>query len=339
MTRVTAQPRSNRKTREAPTPLYDLFSQPAQGTVTARDLPFELLKFWIQEPSDQSIEDVYGAFSFKNGLSLTVAERKTVLAKAGVLSVRTLMEGGIIRDERVLNYPDFETYARAVKNQHQESRHIAQKRWIGTSVARKIWVEAPAKKASIRLSHDIKDAAIAVVDEYYTDFTEASVRKAMIQIRERDYGGDKRIGVMVKAEPYASQFTLQVRGMIGPHNVANEGNGWTLEMEKGSALFSIKKRYTQLPTRQELIDDLCVWDWLETLPAKATLHTDTETYPVYPTAKDVFETGYEVRQTGQQPYRVEPVSEVSAKMGFHSFLQLVIGLGKQPSTLGLRQTA
>ena len=279
------------------------------------------------------IDEVFSPFLHQYGLTLTQEQSKEVLSKAGMLSVRTLLEGGLIRDERVLDYEDFESYAQAVKSGRKEARQAVQTKWIGQSIARKIWVEAPAKKAAIRQSLEIKEAAIAVVEEYYKVFTEASVRQAMIQIHERNYGGDKRIGIMVKAEPYASQFTLQVRGIIGPHNVANEGKGWNLQMEPGSAVFSIKKRYTRLPSQEQLIDDLCVWDWLETLPAKGVVKTDTHTYPIYPTAKDVFETGYSVQQPGEAPYKIHPVDEVSGQMGFNAFLVMAIGMGHKAKSL------
>lgn len=107
-------------------------------------------------------------------------------------------------------------------------------------------------------------------------------------IKERDYGGEKRIGICIKQEPYAKQYTITIRDILGNYNIANEGSGWTMQLERGSKPFSITKTYNHLPSKDDLIDDVCIFDILEAQEPIGQIIKDTCRINIYPTAKEYY---------------------------------------------------
>ena len=310
---------------------FNLFTPPQN---TGTDRAFALYKFWITYPGD-SLSEALIPFQVSNGLSLSEQEASALLRQAGMFSARCLMAGGFIRDERLLNYASFEEYEKAIKTIRVEDRNRLQQQWIDNRPARRIWTGTPAKNKAVTQAEELKERAIAVVEEYYQGFTPQSVRNALIQVSERNYGGERREGILVKEEPYAQQYTIIVRGILGNHTVYNEGKGWKLQLEADAQIFSIKKRYRSLPTPAELIDDLCLFDYLETLPPVGWIVTDTGRFPIFPTASDLFTTGYTAFPDGEKSYRIEPVDLPTQQLAYGAFLNVCVAKGYRSPNLGV----
>lgn len=165
------------------------------------------------------------------------------------------------------------------------------KEWIKDRPARKFFSERKPKNKSNKLLFDKMETASEIIEEYWDKgyFTEKELTKQLICITERDYGGENRIGIMVKKESHSHQYSVTIRGIVGSYNVSNDGEGWDLKLEKGAKKFSVSKSYKLFPNfKDELIDDFISLDILENLPPIDYIHTDTNTIPIYPTAKEYF---------------------------------------------------
>jgi hypothetical protein len=216
---------------------------------------------------------------------------KDFIHKVGICNINILKHGGIIFNREVVNFDNLEQYLAYLKKYYAEKRARIRNQWIDNRLARKEYCESvPKTKKEIELC-DKKDIAINVIEEYYDKkfFTEANLKKDMILIKERDYGGDKRIGICIKKEPYANQYTITIRDILGNCNIANEGSGWTMQLERGAKPFSITKRYNHLPTKDELIDDICIFDILEQQEPVGQIVKDTGVIQIYPTAREYYQ--------------------------------------------------
>jgi len=201
-----------------------------------------------------------------------------------------LMEGGIIYDKSILVYKNIDEYLNFITKSRLERRKNQLNDWIQDKPARKFFTERKPKNKKEEKLFDKLEETTEIINEYWDTkyFNEKELSKQFICICERDYGGENRIGIMVKQEPYAHQYSIIVRGIIGPYNIANDGNGWDLELEKGAERFSLSKTYKSFPTKDELIDDFVSLDILESQPPIDHIRNDISTIPIYPTAKEYF---------------------------------------------------
>jgi len=201
-----------------------------------------------------------------------------------------LMKGGIIYDKSILQYKNIDEYLNSITESRMERRKNQLNDWIQNRPARKFFTERKPKNKKEEKLFDKLEETTEIINEYWDTkyFNEKELSKQFICICERDYGGENRIGIMVKQEAYAHQYSIIVRGIIGPYNVSNDGNGWDLELEKGAERFSLSKTYKNLPTKDELIDDFISLDILESQPSIDHIRNDISTIPIYPTAKEYF---------------------------------------------------
>ena len=201
-----------------------------------------------------------------------------------------LMKGGIIYDKSIFSFHDIESYLEHIRVRMSMRRSNELKEWIKDRPARKFFTERkPQNKTEEKLFDKLEECSEIIKEYWDTEyFNEKELAKQFMCICERDYGGENRIGIMVKQEAYAHQYRVIVRGIIGPYNVSNEGNGWDIELEKGAERFSLSKTYKSLPSKEDLIDDFITIDILEKQEPVDWIRNDLGTYPIFPTAKEYF---------------------------------------------------
>ena len=223
--------------------------------------------------------------------TLTKEQREVLCNDSVRMWMDVLMKGGIIYDKSILSFHNIEDYLEHIRIRMSMRRTNELKGWIKDRPARKFFSERKPDKKSDELLFDKMETASEIIEEYWDKgyFTEKELSKQLICITERDYGGENRIGIMVKKEPYAHQYRVTVRGIVGPYNVIIEGEGWSLELEEGSKRFSVSKSYNSFPSsKDELIDDFVSLDILENLPPKDYIFNDIGNIPIFPTSKEYF---------------------------------------------------
>jgi hypothetical protein len=248
--------------------------------------PFEYIQFCTKNKHKVSQES---AELFDP--TLTKEQRQELCNEGTGMWMNVIMKGGVIYDKSILSFHNIEDYLEHIRVRMSMRRSNELKEWIKDRPARKFFSERKPEKKSDELLFDKMETASEIIEEYWDKgyFTEKELSKQLICITERDYGGENRIGIMVKKEPYAHQYSVIVRGIVGPYNVSNDGGGWDLELEEGAKRFSVSKSYKSFPSsKDELIDDFISLDILENLPPTDHIHTDISTIPIFPTAKEYF---------------------------------------------------
>ena len=253
-----------------------------------KDIAFKLLKYWTTKPKSY-IEEIVDDFFVKN--NITEDHKEEVLTESKRMIMEVLFKGGIINDKNIVGFDTFDEYLNSIVNNRIKNRKLVQEKWIDERPARKFFVQKIPKTKDDEILFDKQEECAEIIKEYWDNdyFNEKEVTKQLICICERDYGGENRIGIFIKKEPNAHQFRIIVRGIIGPYNVANEGNkGWSLELEKGAERFCLSKTYNYFPTKDDVIDDFVCLELLEQQPPIGQIITDTSKFPIYPTAKEYF---------------------------------------------------
>jgi hypothetical protein len=216
-------------------------------------------------------------------LSLLVSESSGML-------VDILMKGGIIYDKSIFSFENITDYLEHIHTKILDRKNLELNNWIQNRPARKFFTDRKPKNKTEELLFDKMEESTTIIEEYWDNeyFNEKELATQLICICERDYGGENRIGILIKKEAYAHQYRVIVRGIVGPYNVSNEGNGWELELEEGAQRFTLSKTYKNFPTKDELIDDFVCLDILESQPPIDYIRNDLGTLPIYPTAKEYF---------------------------------------------------
>lgn len=223
-------------------------------------------------------------------INLNEEEFKKLVKNTISLNFRILREGGIIFNRDILNFNTFEEYIKHIKEKIVECRKKEINLWIKNRPARLFFVKRKPTNKSEELLFDKFEECATIIEDYWDDsyFNPKELAKQLICICERNYGGENRIGVLIKKEPYANYYSVVVRGIIGDYNVANDGDEWSLELESNAKRFTLSKTYRSFPTKDELIDDFVNLDILESQPPVDYIHTDINKHPIYLTAKEYF---------------------------------------------------
>lgn len=249
-------------------------------------LVFKYLQACAGKDKDLSME----SFLKENDILYNDQELKDYINIKNISVIKTLQNGGIINCISILDYDNFESYFKSIINRRKEISNKVLEKWIENRPARRYYINQEIKTPKDKKVAIEKDYAFDIIEEFYDEkyFTYANVNKQFIIAKEKSYGRDSSIGIILKKQSYAHQFTLNIKGINGGYTVSNDGNGWDLELEKGAKFFGIIKRYENIPTKEELIDDICIWDLLEKQEPKSKVVTDTSTFNIYPTAKEYF---------------------------------------------------
>jgi len=219
--------------------------------------------------------------------------------------VELIKAGGKLSDTLPSNFKSFNDYIEYIKKSRSEYRKKQQEDWINKIPAREWWVKSkPKTKKDVELN-DKKESAIDVIERFYDSSKQK--KSDMIGITEADYKNkDIREGVMVKWEPYADQVTITIRGIVGPHNV--DISDKSIQLEKGAKQFSITKSYKKLPSKEELIDDIVIYDILEKSKPVDKIIRDGSTSNIYPTARD-FKTVESIDKLANQSIETKPAAK------------------------------
>lgn len=249
-----------------------------------KDLTFEYLQDCIKNDFNINLKS---AKLFDSSLS---DDQINELVKGSSLMYLDCIKNGETQFKSILNFDNITNYLNHLHTKITERKNTELNSWIQDRPARKFFSIRKPKCKKEELLFDKMEESITIIDEYWDTkyFNEKELAKQFICICERDYGGENRIGIMVKQEAYAHQYQVIVRGLIGPYNISNEGNGFDLEFEMGAERFSLSKSYQNLPTKDELIDDFISLDILENQSPVDHIHNDIGTIPIYPTAKEYF---------------------------------------------------
>jgi hypothetical protein len=222
--------------------------------------------------------------------NLTDEEFEKLVKNTISLNFEILREGGIIFNRDILDFNTFEDYMTHLKEKNAKRNKNVIDNWIKNRPARLFFVKRKPINKSEELLFDKYEECATIIEDYWDDtyFNQKELAKQLICICERNYGGENKIGILIKKEPYANQYIVVVRGIIGGYNVANTGDGWSLELESDAKRFSLSKSYRSFPTKDDLIDDFVNLDLFESQPPVDFIRTDIKTYPIYLTSKEYF---------------------------------------------------
>ena len=173
------------------------------------------------------------------------------------------------------------------------------KAWAGDRPARHYFLNAKPANEEQRRNFDEIEAAIAIVEDHY-DQLDATPSNPLQVIKINPTKGDVdgsepsdvnySAGIRIYRHAYADhEGTVHVAGIIGPHNVCIEGSGArSVQMEPGARTFMRKVSFRDgPPTKEQMIDDLCVLPLAESRPPVKAFMMDLGTFPAYATARDL----------------------------------------------------
>jgi hypothetical protein len=191
-----------------------------------------------------------------------------------------LLAGGIIpTDGENFPFGSVGEYIDKVKEARNKERAANLETFLCGRAARELFATGEGVDPSLS---DAKDAAIDVIERYY----KPSVPKPsdLISISHSNTGSIKE-GVMVKWESYANQFRITIGFILGDYNY--DPIDKTFDLEDGAKCATISKAYEgkALPTREELIDDICVYDLLEKMKPIGVIFRDICKINIYPRSK------------------------------------------------------
>ncbi len=112
-----------------------------------------------------------------------------------------------------------------------------------------------------------------------------SLRSSFIEFKGRVYDtkrGQKREGLMVKQQPYASQISINVTSIIGNQTF----DVMERKLYGGYQCGMILRYNHNFPSSHELIDDIIMYHLTSKLEPIAFVATDTKRLPVYMSAKE-----------------------------------------------------
>jgi len=129
---------------------------------------------------------------------------------------------------------------------------------------------------------DIVNGATYIVEnkEYYDNAVKSNPTKEQITSSERKYSNGLKEGVMIKKEPYSTAFTINVYWIDGDFaydvgtNIAEGG------VQKGA-----KFTFTELPTKEDLVNSIMSYNQLKKEGKKTKIDTDISTFDAHETAK------------------------------------------------------
>lgn len=244
---------------------------------------FELYKEWIKDGVKANIPlDIF----FKGNENLP--DLKKMLFK---LLTQT---GKFYIAKDILKYSSVDDYITKIKTERNNSRKLYLKYFFcnGYDIRELFCFNSVSSKLADEL-----DIIVDVLEEFYNPktFTDSAVKKAMMLLSEKDYG-NIRIGILAKAEPYDSEFTLTVRGVVGSFVDSIEGDGSRVsELLGDSYQFSMTKTYTTLPkSLDDVINDFLAIKILETLKPVHYIRNDLYVKPIYPTYDQFINSGGKV---------------------------------------------
>jgi hypothetical protein len=173
------------------------------------------------------------------------------------------------------------------------------KAWAGDRPARHYFLNSQPANEAQRRNFDEIEAAIAIVEDHYEqlDATPSNPLQVIkINPTKGDVDGSEAsdvsysAGIRIYRHAYADhEGTVHVAGIVGPHNVCIEGSGArSVQLEPGARTFMRKVSFRDgPPTREQMIDDLCVLPLAESRPPVKSFMMDLGTFPAYATARDL----------------------------------------------------
>jgi len=278
---------------------------------TISDTAFLVLKeFALKKSQTPSIALTDFVLSYCSNNNINRAHMTEIQDTVRRMSLHSLTHNGVINDSRIANFDTYSDYLAFLKDIQTVAREKNVSSFVGDSVARQVFMERKDKRV---------DQLEVLIYEAQNSLPEKGVQKkdlqGMITIQSRVYQNeteDNKIslteerntgdvkssvinaGYRIKALPYADQFSLLISTIYGPHNV-DVTNG-SIALEKGAKVVSFGKVYSTFPTRDQIIDDICLDGILEKLPPKLKIHREdlpsTDIAYIYPTAQEALVTGY-----------------------------------------------
>lgn len=180
---------------------------------------------------------------------------------------------------------------------HTAAAAKARHEWAGDRPARRYFQALqPRSKAEERQLEEIEQA-IHIVEEHYSKLDPTPHDPLhQIKINENDHDAvgpgkpNYEAGIRIYRHAYEEMVgTVHVGGIVGPHNLAIEGDGRrSVELEPGARTFMLRVAFTDgPPSREDMIDDLCALPLSESKPIKRNINWDLGTIPVHPNARDL----------------------------------------------------
>jgi len=199
------------------------------------------------------------------------ADEQTQGVKA--ILFKTFVDGVSDSDIRISS-----TYEQA-KRRAQEHRRILHQQYVKDFVAgspyRQFYVDKkPLTKAEIERDDQI-DNYIETVNKYFDTsfFTKSNLHSQFILIREANASGSRE-GILIKKYPYSDHSVVNIMAVEDAcYDVLDK-------VLEGKQL-GIKIRFAGVPTKEDIIDYLCVKDELEKQSPAGFISDDMGRYPYW----------------------------------------------------------